>query len=237
VFFAKHSDAQRSRLIVGDKNLANVGQSIELFQTEITQYEAKITDLKKENKKLIAHFQKATKQFVMDVDSAQVAENNALIAGYRKQISEMETKKESFINSAAGKDKTLTVEVRGNNPSQWLAASDAYMTIKAADAYAAGAGSNNPASEGNFKGVVVNYWYQPVQVMVSGPGHFYREYHLKQNGDKVFFDFPYPGDYVFTFATGETKKSVVKKAGPGHIYQDAGKDYDLMATLPNGCWY
>lgn len=136
-----------------------------------------------------------------------------------------EQKNELLISNTS----VVNVKVNAKDP---VAMATSYYIIKQADEYlGVGQGKHK-----EFTGILVNEWNHNVQVIVTGPNNFKREFNLPAgratNPTVQEFNFQIPGNYKVTFRASNTQaKSVVKSGGMlNTFYYHNGKEYAFKAT-------
>ncbi len=227
--------AQRNTFYYGDKNAAEIDNSIELFNELIDDYERSISSLQKENEKMVSDFQKpGGEQFAKNY-AKKTTVNDSLIGLYRSKVLDLKETKYAFLEKTAGSGKKMVVSSKGNNPEKLRAASDAYATMRYVDSYTSGNGKSGATNETPariLKGLIVNEWHENVTFYVYGPGIWEREFRVPGDG-RVEFDIPSPGEYRFVSVRGREINTITKTCRPGVSgFQDSeGNKYDIMTTL------
>ena len=161
------------------------------------------------------------------VISAMLNENltrrNFLITQIEKLI---EQKNELLVSNTP----VFNVRVNTKDP---VAMATAYYMVKVADSYSNTGDADN---QKGFTGILVNEWNHNVQVVVTGPGNFKREFNLSAGRSTApvvqEFSFQIPGNYTATFKVSNTQaKSTTKSGGmPNMLYYHNGRQYAFKAT-------
>lgn len=231
--------AQRNTFYFGDKDVREIVSSIKAFDQLITDYEASIGSLQKENDQMITDFNKGFGDQLAQNYIKKTAVNDSLISLYRSKVFELKETKQMFLEITAGNAKRRTVSSRGNNPEKLRAAADAYSIMTYTDAYVSGNfnfSQSGQVPDSDLKGLIVNDYYQKLTVTVHGPGGWMRQFNVPPNGGRALFSPRIPGSYTFYFSNGRDTKAITKDLRPGfsEFYDEDGSRYDLMATMPKG---
>ncbi|MDD2681113.1 MAG: hypothetical protein PHE20_03380 [Patescibacteria group bacterium] len=194
------------------------------------QISQQISDLQKDLKALdkdlqVLNFksQKNADLVTNNMLNENLARRDFLISQIEKLI---EQKNELLVSNAP----VTNISVNTKDP---MAMANAYYMVRVADAFVSGEQTN---SQRGFKGILVNYWNYLVQVTVTGPGGFVREFSLEAGSSKnpsiQEFDFQMPGNYTATFRSSTIQaKSTTKPGGmPNIAYYHDGRQYAFKAT-------
>lgn len=226
---------QKSKIYSGDKSAREIKKSRQIYLDQIADYRESITDLQKQNERLLIRTRVSTDQAILARNYQRISGNDSLIALYNKKISFLEDRANEFLAVAAGKDQQVYTDLRGKP----MEVANARLLTAYADNMSNG-GSIPSATETNnndntsLRGIVVNEWYKPVLAKITGPGGFYREFSLPARGGKATFKIPIPGSYTTTFQSSYESRTVTKVVSFNTIYNYDGQDYDYMATLFRG---
>jgi|GEM_PF-907355 len=226
--------AQKSKFYTGDKSAREIKKSQQVYWDQIEDLESRIGKLKKENQKLAYRLQASSTSDLSQYYADQGNRNDSLIEFYQSQADLLRQQCSDFTNFAGSKDVQTYLDLRTRKTNDLV---QAYTIAR----YLEGNGGYQNAQEvaaeekeqtGGLRGIVENQWYRDVNVTITGPGNFRREFFLKAEQKSNVFPLPIPGNYRATFSTGFESKTVVKPVGPSIIYYDNGNGYDFRAVLP-----
>jgi len=223
--------AQKSKLYTGDKSAREIKKSQQVYWDQIENLESRISKFQKENQKLMYRFQASQNQVLMDSYADQIKRNNSLINFYQSRADSLRKRCSEFTEYATGKDDQQYLDLRSRNTNDLLGA---YTIIKYLESYqtAQQVVQSESEKDDGLRGIVENQWYRDVNVTITGPGNFCREFYLKSGQKSPVFILSTPGNYTATFRTGFESKSVTKPVGPNIVYHDNGNGYDFRAILP-----
>lgn len=225
-------EAQKSKMYSGDKSAREIKKSQQVLWSQIAVYDKNISNLRKENTKLIKRIEHIRDSNLYYDYKRNILINDSLITFYQKESKNLRAQANGFVAIAAAKDKQSYLDLRGGKPEELA---NAYLVAS----YAENIGSYKNAASSSLdpsalKGKVRNMWSRDVTAKVTGPGNFYLEFYLKPGTSSPAFPLPFIGIYTTTFVTGTESKSVTKRVGPNIVYYDydTGEKLDYMATLP-----
>lgn len=233
--------AQKSTILMGDKDNAQVKGSVKIMSSELDALKDRIKDLEKNSKKEIASLERDKKrllhnqgqnQFLIIKTDAQVKKceqrRDSLLSVYLQIKSNLEDRLNSFTIKAAGKDKQTTISLNSRNVGE---IARAYRTIK----YADNMNSTNNIVPRKDTILVVNNFSQSTFVTVTCSETDFSTSFLMSSHTKVFLPIDGPGRYIVSFKTGNTFQSDdsdfdgVHKKGYDPVTK---RSFALIAELP-----
>ncbi|MBN2854304.1 hypothetical protein JXK06_02085 [Patescibacteria group bacterium] len=219
--------AQRNAFHFGDKDAKEIASSIAAFDELINGYKRSVSDLQRENEKMVADFQKPGGEQFAQSYAKKTATNDSLINLYRSKIFELQETKQDFLEMTAGNAKRRTVQFRGSDPRKLEIAAGMYIQ----ETYILNMNKQGVVNVG-LNGIVVNKYYRATQVTVFGPAGFRQEFFLEPKCEAIF-EIPIPGNYTAVFKYGDQTATVVKpvELGPGKGTFVNGERYDFSAIL------
>ena len=234
--------AQKSVALMGDKNIAEVDRSTNVFKSRIADLKAEIVSLETERDKKIVTMERKKSQLLKHGDLYSIVidslekrsqrcwkQTESLINSYQQKILNLNDELSAFTINAAGKDQQNVMALKSRNVSEFA---DAYMTVKYADNMSTPANVSDLNSK-KLIGIVCNESYKnPVVVYVNGPANFHREFTLTSKSKSEEFTLPCIGKYTATFIGNFPNTCVTKRVWPNTVYYGKdGKAYDFMAAL------